>query len=100
MTKKICEKVCNGTPVEMVMDSYSTEFLVTVRCKKMPGKPRDIDHDIENFKTVEFFLADEILQRDPANDPMSSFLQSFVGQAWEDAEDIDPWYMEEPLVED
>lgn len=92
MAKKICERTRNGVPVEMVMDS---EFLITVRCMKTQGKKRDANHDLDEFMEVEPFLANEILQRSSAFAPMSCYLQSFVEQAWEEAEELDPWYVED-----
>jgi hypothetical protein len=92
MAKTICERTRNGVPVEMVMD---VDFLITVRCMKQGGKKRDKEHDLDEFMEVEPFLANEILERASAFDPMSCYLQSFVEQAWEEAEMLDPWYRED-----
>jgi len=97
MAKKICEKEFNGIPVEMVMDC--SEFLITVRCMKQGGKKREKEHDLDEFMEVEPYLAKEILERASAFSPMSGFLQSFVEQVWEEAEELDPWYKEQQLIE-
>ena len=97
MAKKICEQTRNGVPVEMVMDA---DF-ITVRVKKQNGRKRDKDHDLNIFYEVEPYLREEILGRSSIFAPMSSFLQSFIQQVWEEAEELDPWYIEnEDSVDD
>ena len=91
MAKVICEQTRNGVPVEMVMDA---DF-ITVRVKKQNGRRRDQDHDLNDFYEVEPYLVEEILERSSIFAPMSCFLQSFIQQVWEEAEDLDPWYIED-----
>lgn len=73
----------------------SKDLSVTVRSKKQVGVRRDPSHDLPDFFGIEPFLAQEVLKRSAslAVLPMSSFLQEFIQQAWEEAMDLDPWYM-------
>lgn len=96
----ICEEVFHGIPVEMVMNSK--DLSVTVRSKKQTGIRRDASHDLLDFFGIEPFLAQEVLKRSAslAVLPMSSFLQEFIQQAWEEAMDLDPWYMRTEAEDD
>jgi len=95
---EICERSQDGHPMVMVMNS---ESMISILSKKR-GKRYDPGHDLLNFSSVNPLLAQEIFDRGGTETGigMSPELESFVAEMWDLAEDLDPWFITDPVEEE
>ena len=95
-TIAICERSQNGLPMVMVMNP---KRMISIQSKKR-GKRYDYSHDLDEFGEANPLLAQEIFDRGGINAPMSDQLQSFVEDMWEMAQELDPWFITDPVEEE
>jgi len=91
MATLIAERVQDGIPVQMLLTGDNT---ISVVSKKKNGCKRDSSHDVEDFYTMNPFMADEIRQQRSPHEVLP-WLASFINQMWDEVADVDPWYIVE-----
>jgi hypothetical protein len=97
-TIAIAEKTQDGLPMVMVMNS---QRMISIQSKKRTGRKRDYSHDLDDYYEANPLIAQEIFDRNSVYAPMSQELQAFVDEMWEMAEELDPWFITDPVeVED
>ena len=97
MANVIAERTQAGTPVVMVVNDNNT---ISVLSKKQQGRRRDSSHDVLEFYEVNPFMAEEMRQQRSPYEQMLPWLAAFVQQMWEEAAELDPWYIvEEEMAE-
>ncbi len=92
MANVIAERLQAGTPVQMVINGDNT---ISVVSKSKVGRKHDCSHDVENFYEADPLLASELRKIKSPYEQMLPWVLSFIAQMWEEAADLDPWYIVE-----
>lgn len=90
--KIIAEKTQAGTPVQMLLTG---DNMISVVSKKRAGCKYDRSHDVVDFYEADPLTAAELRKLSSPYEQMLPWLMSFISQMWEEAADLDPWYIVE-----